>query len=143
MSRELKKAGLSWLMRMAWRDGKSSYGKLVLFIFSIALGVTAVVSIYAFSETLRDSIAQQSKSLVGADYIIESDKPANEKVQGIIDSLGGAGAREISFLSMAAFPGNIGTKLVEVRDSRAIFHSMANWRPNPHPPQKNTRVGRH
>lgn len=121
MSRELKKAGLSWLMRMAWRDGKSSYGKLVLFIFSIALGVTAVVSIYAFSETLRDSIAQQSKSLVGADYVIESDKPANEKVQGIIDSLGGAGAREISFLSMAAFPGNIGTKLVEVRGLEGDF----------------------
>lgn len=118
---EMKKAGLSWLMRMAWRDGKSSYGKLILFIFSIALGVTAVVSIYAFSETLRDSIAQQSKSLVGADYVIESDKPANEKVQGIIDSLGGAGAREISFLSMAAFPGNIGTKLVEVRGLEGDF----------------------
>lgn len=118
---EMKKAGLSWLMRMAWRDGKSSYGKLILFIFSIALGVTAVVSIYAFSETLRDSIAQQSKSLVGADYVIESDKPVNDKVQGIIDSLGGAGAREISFLSMAAFPGNTGTKLVEVRGLEGDF----------------------
>ena len=118
---EEKKAGLFWLVRMAWRDGKSSYGKLMLFIFSIAFGVTAVVSIYAFSETLRDSITQQSKSLVGADYLVESDKPVNERVQGIIDSLGGADAKEISFLSMAAFPGNPGTKLVEVRGLEGGF----------------------
>lgn len=109
------RAGLVWLVRMDWRDGKANYGKLVLFILSIALGVTAVVSIHAFSGTLQESIAGQSKSLMGADYRIESDRPVNDRVAGIIDSLGGAKAREINFLSMAAFPGKSGTKLVDVR----------------------------
>lgn len=114
-------AGFGWLVRMAWRDGKAGHGKLLLFILSIALGVTAVVSIHAFSETLQESIAQQSKSLMGADYMIESDHPINDRVAGIIDSLGGAPAREINFLSMAAFPGKNATKLVDVRGLEGDF----------------------
>ncbi|WP_421809130.1 ABC transporter permease [Flagellimonas sp.] len=107
--------GFSWLLKMAWRDGKASYGKLLLFVFSITLGVAAVVSVHSFSRLLKENIASQSKALLGADYVIESNKPVNDKVMGIMDSLGGADAREINFSSMAAFPGHNGTKLVEVR----------------------------
>ncbi|WP_318312778.1 ABC transporter permease [Flagellimonas crocea] len=115
------KAGFLWLLKMAWRDGKASYGKLLLFVFSIILGVAAVVSVHSFSSLLKENIASQSKALLGADYVIESDKPVNDKVRGIMDSLGGADAREINFLSMAAFPGNKGAKLMEVRGVEGGF----------------------
>ncbi|WP_409557975.1 ABC transporter permease [Allomuricauda sp. NBRC 101325] len=115
------KAGFSWLLKMAWRDGKASYGKLLLFVFSITLGVSAVVSVHSFSRLLKENIASQSKALLGADYVIDSDKPVNDKVIGIMDSLGGADAREVNFTSMAAFPGNGGTKLVEVRGVEGGF----------------------
>lgn len=114
-------AGFSWLLKMAWRDGRASYGKLLLFVFSITLGVAAVVSVHSFSRVLRENIALQSKSLLGADFVIESDKPVNDKVMGIMDSLGSADAKEINFLSMAAFPGNNGTKLMEVRGVEGGF----------------------
>ncbi|NEW78309.1 MAG: FtsX-like permease family protein [Gelidibacter sp.] len=100
---------------MAWRDGKASRKKLVLFMASIVLGIAAVVSIQSFGETLKDTIAVQSKSLMGADYKIDSNQPPNEKVMQIIDSLGGADAKEISFSSMAAFPKTGAAKLVQVR----------------------------
>ena len=100
---------------MALRDGKASSRKLVLFMASIVLGIAAVVSIQSFSNNLKENIALQSKSLMGADYIIDSDQEPNERVSFIIDSLGGPDAREISFASMAAFPGKEGTKLVRVR----------------------------
>lgn len=99
---------------MAWRDGKSSGGKLVLFMASIVLGIAAVVAIQSFGENLKENIAQQSKSLMGADFIIDSDHPPNEKVQGMIDSLGGAEAKEVNFASMVAFKGGA-TKLARVR----------------------------
>lgn len=110
-----KKAGFAWLSKMAIRDGKASKRKLVLFMASIVLGIAAVVSIQSFSNNLKDNIALQSKSLMGADYIIESDKLPNERVSFIMDSLGTPEAEEISFASMAAFPGKEGTKLVRVR----------------------------
>ncbi|QED39046.1 FtsX-like permease family protein [Antarcticibacterium arcticum] len=100
---------------MAWRDGKASGRKLSLFMASIVLGIAAVVSIQSFGENLKNNISLQSKSLMGADFKIDSNKEPNEKVLGIIDSLGGADAREIGFVSMAAFTGTNATKLVQVR----------------------------
>ncbi|RIV67697.1 hypothetical protein D2U88_19240 [Flagellimonas aequoris] len=100
---------------MAWRDGKASYGKLLLFVFSISLGVAAVVSVYSFSGLLKENISQRSKALLGADFVIQSDQPITEKVARIIDSLGGADAREINFPSMASFPEKGASKFVEVR----------------------------
>ncbi|WP_026915763.1 ABC transporter permease [Christiangramia portivictoriae] len=121
MSSHRSKAGFSWLLKMAYRDGKASSRKLFLFIASIVLGIAAVVSIQSFSTNLKRNIALQSKSLMGADYIIDSDQLPTEKVFGIIDSLGGAEAREISFASMAAFPGKQGTKLMQVRGIEGGF----------------------
>lgn len=115
------KTSFSWLFKMAWRDGKASSRKLVLFMASIVLGIAAVVSIQSFGENLKDNIDLQSKSLMGADYTIDSDSPPNERVQQIIDSLGGADAREINFSSMAAFPKNGTTKLVQVRGIEGNF----------------------
>ncbi|HKK12483.1 MAG TPA: hypothetical protein VJ945_06600, partial [Flavobacteriaceae bacterium] len=87
------KAGLGWLLKMAWRDGKASWKKLTLFMASIVLGIAAVVSIQSFSDNLKRNIALQSKSLMGSDFKIDSDKPPNETVTAIMDSLGGADAR--------------------------------------------------
>ena len=82
---------------------------------SIVLGIAAVVSIQSFGDTLKKNIALQSKSLMGADYKIDSDSPVNKEVEKIMDSLGGPRAKEISFASMAAFSSSESTKLMQVR----------------------------
>lgn len=115
------KTSVSWLFKMAWRDGKASSRKLVLFMASIVMGIAAVVSIQSFGENLKENINLQSKSLMGADFIIDSDSPPNERVQQIIDSLGGADAKEINFASMASFSRDRGTKLVQVRGIEGGF----------------------
>ena len=58
---------------------------------------------------------------MGADYKIDSDKLPNERVMQIMDSLGGAEAREIKFASMAAFPQSEATKLMQVRGIEGGF----------------------
>ncbi|MDX1470699.1 MAG: FtsX-like permease family protein [Flavobacteriaceae bacterium] len=115
------KAGLSWILQMAWRDARASKGKLMLFMASMILGIAAVVAIESFSTTLKENIALQSKSLMGADFIIDSDSPPNERVEFIMDSLGGPDAEEISFTSMIAFPKNDESKLVQVRGIQGEF----------------------
>lgn len=106
---------------MAWRDSRANYKKLALFMASIVLGIGAVVSIQSFSENLKMNIALQSKSLMGADYIIDSRQKPNDKVKQIIDSLGGADAREINFSSMGLFPKNGSTKLLQVMGMEGGF----------------------
>jgi len=110
----IKKAGLVWLFKMAWRDLRSNVGKLFLFMSSIIIGIAAVVAIQSFGNNLTDTIDYQSKALMGADYIIDSSKPPNTAVTEIIDSLGGANSREINFASMVAFPQKGASKLVQV-----------------------------
>lgn len=106
---------------MAWRDGKASIGRLLLFMASIILGIAAVVSIQLFSDTLKENIQRQSKSLMGADFLIDSNDLPTERVQAIIDSLGGADAIEVTFSSMAAFPKNGSAKLMRVRGIEGGF----------------------
>ncbi|HET8737958.1 MAG TPA: FtsX-like permease family protein [Pricia sp.] len=100
---------------MAWRDGKASGKRLLLFMASIILGIAAVVSIQSFSKNLKENIGLQSKALMGADFIIDSDRPPTEKVLRIIDSLGGGDAKSVGFASMAVFPKNGNTKLVNIK----------------------------
>jgi putative ABC transport system permease protein len=108
-------AGLGWLFRMAWRDGRASLKRLALFMSAIVLGIAALVSIQNFGKTLEETISGQSRELMGADYLIDSDHPATDRVQQIIDSLGGVQSQEVNFVSMALFPGKTGSKLIRVR----------------------------
>lgn len=114
------KVNFQWLLKMAWRDGKASLSRLMLFMASITLGIAAVVSIQLFSDNLKQNIQKQSKALMGADFIIDSKQEPSKKVLAIIDSLG-VDASEVNFMSMAAFPKNNGTKLVKVRAMEGEF----------------------
>jgi putative ABC transport system permease protein len=114
------KSHMLWLMKMAWRDAKASSVRLILFMASIILGIAAVVSIQLFSRTLQDNIQEQSKVLIGADFIIDSRQLPNKRAQAIIDSLA-PGAREVNFVSMVVFPGKGGTKLARVRGMAGAF----------------------
>ena len=105
---------------MAWRDAKASKVRLLLFMASIVLGIAAVVSIQLFSGNLKNNIQGQSKSLMGADYLIDTDKKPTERAQQLIDSLGPQ-AMEVNFVSMVAFPKNGGTRLVRVRGIAGDF----------------------
>ena len=105
---------------MAWRDAKASRVRLLLFMASIILGIAAVVSIQLFSQNLERNIKLQSKALMGADFIIDSQQIPSERAQVIIDSLE-PDASEVNFVSMIAFPKNGGTKLVRVRGLEGFF----------------------
>ncbi|MFZ9002949.1 MAG: ABC transporter permease [Robiginitalea sp.] len=131
MSQPENSAGFSWLFRMAWRDGRASLKRLVLFMSAIVLGIAALVSIQNFGRTLEETISGQSRELMGSDYLIDSDHPANERVQGIIDSLGGTQSREVSFVSMALFPAREGSKLIRVRAMEGGYPFYGHLRTQP------------
>ncbi|MFB9053609.1 ABC transporter permease [Formosa undariae] len=105
---------------MAWRDAKASKVRLLLFMASIILGIAAVVSIQLFSSNLQDNLKSQSKTLMGADFIIDSKQEPTARAQAIIDSLQPQ-ASEVNFVSMIAFPKSGGTKLVKVQGIAGDF----------------------
>jgi len=112
---------IGWLIKMAWRDWRSSRKKLYLVIASIVLGISAVVAIQSFGSNLKSKIKEDSKGLMGADFIIDSRQEPTPRVLEIIDSLGGAQVKEINFASMVFFPKNSGSKLMKVSGYEGKF----------------------
>lgn len=100
---------------MAWRDSRSSRGKLILFTSSIVIGIAALVAINSFKENLEDEINRQAKTLLGADLVVKSNTPFTEEALLTLDSVGTDYSMECSFASMIYFPRTLGTRLVQVR----------------------------
>lgn len=115
------KAKGAWLFIMAWRDGRSSRRRLWLLMTTIVLGVAAVVSIQSFGDNLRQNITDQSKVLLGADLVIDTNTPIEGATQALVDTIKGEKARELNFASMIAFPKNGSTRLVQVRALEGDF----------------------
>ncbi|SKB74692.1 ABC transporter permease [Daejeonella lutea] len=105
----------SWLVLMAWRDSRRSRSRLFLFISSIILGIAALVAIYSFEYNLRQDIDTQAKGLLGADMVIETNKPVKKDILPVLMTLGTERSEERTFASMVFFPKNQGTRLVNVR----------------------------
>ena len=110
---------LNWLFLMAWRDGRRSKSRLMLFISSIVLGIAALVAINSFGENLKDDINGQAKELLGADLQLGSNKA--DYNYDFVDSLDYEVSYENSFASMIFFPKNQESRLVDVRALEGDF----------------------
>lgn len=112
---------IPWLMLMAWRDSRRNRSRLFLFISSIILGIAALVAIYSFGDNLRADIDRQAKTLLGADLVIETNKPVEPGIMPLLDSLGNERSEERTFASMIYFVKNQGTRLVQIRALQGNF----------------------
>ncbi|WP_273215302.1 ABC transporter permease [Runella zeae] len=115
------KTNFSWLLKMAWRDSRRNYSRLLLFISSIVLGIAALVAIYSLGYNLQENIDGQAAELLGADLELSDNTPPTPKIAALIDSLGGQQSEERSFASMIYFPKNAGTRLAQVRALEGDF----------------------
>ena len=104
-----------WIWLMAWRDSRASRRKLFLFSCSIVLGIAALVSITSLGRNLELAVADQAKTLLGADLVVSARQPFSTRAEELIKELGGEQAREVAFSSMALFPKTEGTRLVQIR----------------------------
>lgn len=115
---------------MAWRDSRTHWRKLLLFMSSIVLGVAALVAISSLGDSLERSVRQQAKSLLGADLLLESRQKFSPAVERLIDSLG-EHSREVDFSSMVYFPKSGGTRFVQVRALEGNFPYYGELRTDP------------
>lgn len=104
-----------WLIKMAWRDSRRNRSRLLLFISSIILGIAALVATFSLGYNSQRDIDDQARTLVGADLVIQGNRPPGAEIQPLLDSIGIQKAQERSFASMVYFLKNGETRLVQVR----------------------------
>lgn len=106
---------MRFISKMAWRDSRSSRSRLLLFSFSITLGIAALVAIGSFRQSLARAIDEQAKTLLGADLAVEASRPFRLEEETFLRSLGEPQAREVRFSTMVVFARDGGTHLVHLR----------------------------
>jgi putative ABC transport system permease protein len=112
------------LLAIAWRESRTARRRLLLYMSSISLGVSALVAIDSFTENVSESVSEQSRALLGGDVALMARQKYSTKVTQLLDSLERTGvgvSRVTQFASMALVPRTGGTRLVQVRAVSAKY----------------------
>ncbi len=125
-----------FLLKLAWRDGLASRGRLGLTALAIVAGVAALAATGSLAKNIRSAIDLEARALLGADLVVESRNAPDKEIETYLHSLGGEQAREVAFASMLAVPDSTGgvkqTRLVTVRavDAAYPFYGSVTSLPN-------------
>ena len=110
-----------FIIKTALRDSRRNTGRLFMFMSSIILGITALVAINSFNYNLVRDIDEQSKSLLGADLVINGNRALSPELKMIADSLPGERASELELFSMAYIPLRDETQFVRIKAIEGNF----------------------
>ncbi|MCD6049643.1 MAG: transporter permease [Verrucomicrobia bacterium] len=100
---------------MAWRDSRTSRGRLLFFALAMLVGVAAIAGITAFGENLRQAVNEQSRSLLGADLVITSRRPFTPGQLKFFQSFNGEMSMGANLSAMISFPKSNDGRLIQLR----------------------------
>lgn len=103
-----------WVWAMAWRDARHNFSRLFLFTAALITGIAAVVAIGSLNYSLQDDLDRNARELLGADLVVNGNKPFEESVIAAFDSAGYPQAAETEMASMVLFMNSYQTRLVRV-----------------------------
>ena len=92
---------MNFVFRMAGREMRASWRRLVFFFICVAIGVAAIVALRSVVQNIRATLVQEAKTLTAADVIVQSDRPWDDGTRAIMDQ------------SLAAFPVTARTESIE------------------------------
>jgi putative ABC transport system permease protein len=84
---------MMFVLRMAARETRSSWRRLLFFFVCIAVGVAAIVALRSVIQSVRGVIGGEARALIAADVLISSNRDWPESAKATIDrALADAGA---------------------------------------------------
>jgi putative ABC transport system permease protein len=78
---------MTFVFRMAWRETRASWARLLFFFLCVALGVGAIVVLRSLVENVRVTLVGEARELVGADLVIRSRQIWTPEIRQQIDGL--------------------------------------------------------
>ena len=136
--------GLRFIARMALREVRASWQRLLFFFVCIAVGVASIVVIRSVIQSVRRGMTSESRALTGGDIVIRSNNPFTDRVTGLIAREQGAGrievvshAAEIATMVRPGDTSRVATKMVELKAVENQFPlygtlTLADGRPYSH-----------
>ena len=113
---------MTFIMRMAMREIRASWQRLLFFFVCIAIGVGSIVALRSVIQSVRVALAGEARTLLGADVALTTNRPWTDAVLKTLDQEAGAGritvrseAAEIPTMVRPADPARLSTRMVELR----------------------------
>ena len=136
----MAKRALSWnrAAAIAWRDLKSAPGKFAFVVLSVAVGVAALVGVRGFSESFKQTLTTEARSLMAGDLsarIFRETTPAELKqIAGLVNKIPGAQSTWVTeTVSMGSVPPDPVPLLVSLKavdPAQYPFYGTADLEPN-------------
>ncbi|MFI5177843.1 MAG: ABC transporter permease, partial [Vicinamibacterales bacterium] len=76
-----------FVLRMAWRETRASWARLLFFFSCVALGVAAIVVLRSVVGQVRTTLTREARHIVGADIVIQAQRPWTEELRARIDQM--------------------------------------------------------
>src|SRR5579863_6074488 len=97
-------ASLTWksAARIAWREMRSSRGKFLFVLLSVAIGVAALTGVRGFSASFRSSLLLRARSIMAADLAARMGQQPTPGQLKALEDIRSTGVAET--MSMASSP---------------------------------------
>jgi putative ABC transport system permease protein len=113
---------MRFVIRMAMREVRASWRRLVFFFICIAVGVGSIVALRSVIQSVRVALAGEARTMLGADVLVTSNRPLSQMVLDRLDAEQRAGrvavrseSVEIPTMVRPADPSNPAARIVELR----------------------------
>jgi putative ABC transport system permease protein len=104
-----------FVLRLAWRETRGAWRHFGYFFACITLGVSALVGVGSFADSLERTVARSAKSLMGGDVEIRSTQPLPLPLEDAAGPARGAAVTRVRELVAMAQTGPASTQLVELK----------------------------
>ena len=65
---------MTFVLRMAWREIRASWSRLLFFFLCVAVGVAAIVAVRSVIQNVRIALVREARALVGSDLVVQTSR---------------------------------------------------------------------
>ena len=70
---------MRFVLRMAWRETRAAWVRLVFFFVCVAIGVAAIVVLRSVVQNVRLTLTREARQIVGADVVVQAPRPLDTR----------------------------------------------------------------
>ncbi len=78
---------MTFVLRMAARELRSAWKRLLFFFVCVAIGVGAIVALRSIIQSLRSGLTSEARSLIAADVLVQTNRQWTPQVRDDLDRL--------------------------------------------------------
>jgi putative ABC transport system permease protein len=117
---------MSFVIRMALREIRASWQRLLFFFICIAVGVASIVAIRSVIQSVRQGLTREARAMTGADVVVRSDRPLGEEIRAAVAREQASGrvsvvSEAVELATMVRPAGVATTRMVELRAVEPTF----------------------